>query len=116
MFLDDLLNGSRKQLSAPLADVLLFSKRLGLPSWPTCRCRCAGGTATPTTSSRSPTACTWWRRLPDAELHVLPGESHLGGLGVGEEILTTLVDVGEVPPSNPGRRSSDQLEPDGPTA
>ena len=30
-------------------------------------------------------------RLPDAELHVLPGESHLGGLGVGEEILTTLL-------------------------
>ena len=28
--------------------------------------------------------------LPDAELVVLPGESHLGGLGVGEEILTTL--------------------------
>ena len=29
-------------------------------------------------------------RLPDAELHVLPGESHLGGLGAGEEILVTL--------------------------
>ena len=33
------------------------------------------------------------RRLPDAELHVLPGESHLGGLGAGEEILVTLLDV-----------------------
>ena len=31
-------------------------------------------------------------RLPDAELHVLPGESHLGGLGAGEEILVTLLD------------------------
>ena len=32
-------------------------------------------------------------RLSDAELHTLPGESHLGGLGVGEHILTTLLDV-----------------------
>ncbi len=32
-------------------------------------------------------------RLPDAELRVLPGESHLGGLGVGEEILDTLLAV-----------------------
>jgi pimeloyl-ACP methyl ester carboxylesterase len=30
-------------------------------------------------------------RLPDAELRVLPGESHLGGLGVGEEILESLL-------------------------
>ncbi len=29
-------------------------------------------------------------RLPDAELHVLAGESHLGGLGAAEHILTTL--------------------------
>jgi pimeloyl-ACP methyl ester carboxylesterase len=30
-------------------------------------------------------------RLPDAELYTLPGESHLGGLGRGEEILDTLL-------------------------
>ena len=29
MFLDDLLNGSRKQMSAPFADVLLFSRHWG---------------------------------------------------------------------------------------
>src|SRR6478752_941963 len=29
-------------------------------------------------------------KLPDAELYHLPGESHLAGLGVAEEILTTM--------------------------
>ena len=32
-------------------------------------------------------------RLPDAELRTLPGESHLAGLGVAEEIVTTLIGV-----------------------
>ncbi|MEZ5180148.1 MAG: hypothetical protein R2746_18195, partial [Acidimicrobiales bacterium] len=92
MFLDDLLNGSRKQCSAPLADVLLFSRHWGFDL------------ADVTVPVR------WWHgdadhiipyghgehvvsRLPDAELHTLPGESHLGGLGVGEHILATLLDV-----------------------
>jgi pimeloyl-ACP methyl ester carboxylesterase len=90
MFLDDLLNGSRKQISAPLADVLLFCKPWGFHL----------------ADVKIPVH--WWHgdadhiipfghgmhcveRLPDAELHVLPGESHLGGLGVGEEILDTLL-------------------------
>jgi pimeloyl-ACP methyl ester carboxylesterase len=92
MFLDDLLNGSRKQLSAPLADVLLFTKDWGFR---------VGDVTVPV---------RWWHGdadhiipfahgehmvalLPDAELHVLAGESHLGGLGAGEHILTTLVDL-----------------------
>ena len=91
MFLDDLLNGSRKQISAPLADVLLFSRPWGFD---------LGDVEVPV---------HWWHgdadhiipfehgvhavsRLPDAELHVLAGESHLGGLGAGEEILVTLLD------------------------
>lgn len=90
MFLDDLLNGSRKQLSAPLADVLLFSRHWGFDL------------------ADVKVPVRWWHgdadhiipfehgahavdRLPDAELLVLPGESHLGGLGVAEEILTTLL-------------------------
>jgi pimeloyl-ACP methyl ester carboxylesterase len=90
MFLDDLLNGSRKQISAPLADVLLFSKHWGFE----------------VADVKVPVV--WWHgdddhiipfdhgvhlveRLPDAELRVLPGESHLGGLGVGEEILESLL-------------------------
>jgi pimeloyl-ACP methyl ester carboxylesterase len=90
MFLDDLLNGSRKQISAPLADVLLFSRSWGFEL------------------ADVKVPVHWWHgdadhiipfdhgvhsveRLPDAELHVLPGESHLGGLGAGEEILVTLL-------------------------
>jgi hypothetical protein len=38
-------------------------------------------------------------RLPDAELRVMPGESHLGGLGFGEEILTTLLDLADAAPA-----------------
>jgi len=100
MFLDDLINGSRKQLTAPLADVLLFSRHWGFEL------------------SDVQVPVQWWHgdadhiipfehgvhvveRLPDAELHVMPGESHLGGLGLAEEILGTLVDVGQVPPSDP---------------
>ncbi len=92
MFLDDLLNGSRKQLSAPLADVLLFSRHWGFE---------ASDVLQPV---------RWWhgdadhiiphdhgvhmvRRLPRAELVTLAGESHLGGLGIGEEICTTLLDL-----------------------
>src|SRR5205085_1623215 len=75
MFLDDLLNGSRKQLSAPIADVLLFSKDWGF--------RLADVNV----------PVRWWHgdadhiipyehgawvvsHLPDAELLTMPGESH----------------------------------------
>ncbi len=92
MFLDDLLNGSRKQLSAPLADILLFTRDWGFR---------VGDVTVPV---------RWWHGdadhiipfahgehmvalLPDAELHVLAGESHLGGLGAGQHILATLVDL-----------------------
>lgn len=92
MFLDDLLNGSRRQIGAPLADVLLFSRHWGFHA----------------TDVKVPVR--WWHgdadqiipfghgrhmveRLPDAELIVLEGESHLGGLGVGEDILERLFDI-----------------------
>ena len=31
--------------------------------------------------------------LPDIELHVRPGESHLGGFAVADEMLATLADL-----------------------
>jgi len=90
MFLDDLVNGSRKQMTAPLSDVILFSRDWGF--------RVA--------DVKVPVR--WWHGdddhivpfahgehmvalLPDAELRILAGESHLAGLGAAVEILTTLV-------------------------
>jgi pimeloyl-ACP methyl ester carboxylesterase len=92
MFVDDLLNGSRKQVTAPLSDLLLFARHWGFEA------------ADVTVPVR------WWhgdddhivphrhgehmvRRLPDAVLRTLEGESHLSGLGLAEEILTTLMEL-----------------------
>lgn len=96
MFVDDLLNGSRKQVTAPLSDLILFSRYWGFD---------AADVKVPV---------RWWhgdddhivphrhgehmvRLLPDAALRTIEGESHLSGLGLAEEILTTLMEL-------PGRR------------
>jgi len=92
MFLDDLLNGSRKQLAAPFADIVVFARDWGFHL------------------DQVKVPVRWWHgdhdhivpfahgqhvvaRLPDAELYELPGESHLAGLGLGEEILRTVLKV-----------------------
>ncbi|UMB71993.1 alpha/beta fold hydrolase [Mycobacterium paraterrae] len=92
MFLDDLLNGARKQLAAPFADIIVFAKDWGF------------------TLDTVKIPVRWWHgdkdhivpfahgqhvvsRLPDAELYTLPGESHLAGLGFAEEILRTMVEL-----------------------
>jgi pimeloyl-ACP methyl ester carboxylesterase len=93
MFLDDLLNGSRFQTSAPLTDLVLFTRDWGF------------------TAADVTVPVRWWHgdddhivplahgehlveRLPDATLKVIPGESHLGGLGIAAEVLGTLMDLG----------------------
>ncbi|GAA4110566.1 alpha/beta hydrolase [Nocardioides fonticola] len=92
MFLDDLLNGSRFQTLAPLNDLVLFTRPWGFD---------LADVAVPV---------RWWHgdadhivpfrhgrhvvdRLPDAVLTVIDGESHLGGLGIAEEVVTTLMDL-----------------------
>jgi len=92
MFLDDLLNGSRKQLAAPVADVVVFARDWGFRL------------------DEVKVPIRWWHgdrdhivpfehgqhvvsRLPDAQLTHLPGESHLAGLGRAEEILGTMVEL-----------------------
>lgn len=92
MFLDDLLNGGRKQFSAPFADIVLFAKDWGFR---------VGDVTTPV---------RWWHGdhdhiipfrhgehmvslLPNAELHTMHGESHLGGLGLAEGILGSLLEI-----------------------
>ena len=93
MFLDDLLNGSRFQTTAPLSDLLLFTRDWGFRL----------------DEVRVPVR--WWHgdadhivpfahgrhavdRLPDAVLTVIDGESHLGGLGIAEQVISTLMDLG----------------------
>ena len=93
MFLDDLLNGSRFQTSAPLSDLVLFTRDWGFR---------LTDVAVPV---------RWWHGdadhivpyshgehavdlLDDATLHTIDGESHLGGLGVAEEVLDTLLALG----------------------
>ena len=93
MFLDDLLNGSRFQTTAPLADLILFTRHWGFEA----------------ADVRVPVR--WWHgdadhivpfrhgqhlvdRLPDATMSVIDGESHLGGLGIAEDVIDTLLDLG----------------------
>ena len=92
MFLDDLLNGSRKQMAAPFADIVVFARDWGFRL------------------DEVKVSVRWWHGdrdhivpfahgqhvvsgLPDAELHQLPGESHLAGLGRAEDILSTMLDI-----------------------
>lgn len=94
MFLDDLLNGSRKQMSAPFADIVVFARDWGFRL------------------DEVKVPVRWWHgdrdhivpfahgehvvaRLADAELRPLPGESHLAGLGRAEEILRTMLEIWE---------------------
>ncbi|MGH3414074.1 MAG: alpha/beta fold hydrolase [Marmoricola sp.] len=89
MFLDDLLNGSRFQVSAPLADIVLFTRPWGFEA------------------AEVTVPVLWWHgdsdhivphahgehvaaRLPDATFRTIAGESHLGGMGLAEEVLGTL--------------------------
>ena len=93
MFLDDLLNGARFHMGAVLSDIVLFTRPWGFDA------------ADVTVPVR------WWHgdadhiipfahgehmvaRLPDATLTAIAGESHLGGLGVAEEVLSTLMALG----------------------
>jgi pimeloyl-ACP methyl ester carboxylesterase len=93
MFLDDLLNGSRFQTSAPINDLLLFTRDWGFRP------------------EDVKVPVRWWHGdkdhivpfrhgqhmvdlLPDATMSVIDGESHLGGLGITEDVIGTLMELG----------------------
>jgi len=90
MFLDDLLNGSRKQLAAPFADIIVFARdwgfRLDEVKVPVCWWHGDRDHIVPFEHGQHVVS-----RLPDAQLCHLPGESHLAGLGRAEEILGTMI-------------------------
>ena len=102
MFLDDLLNGSRFQTSAPISDLLLFTREWGFaPADVTVPVRWWHGDEdhiVPLAHGRHVVD-----RLPDATLTVVDGESHLGGLGIAEEVLGTLMELG---PRRTGTRTA----------
>jgi pimeloyl-ACP methyl ester carboxylesterase len=103
MFIDDLLRGSRTGLAALFYDFVLISRPWGF-------------------SPRDiKVPVRWWHGdadnlvplahgqhmvslIPDAELYVRPGESHLGGLGAAEEVLDTLLEVWDREDVVPERR------------
>lgn len=90
MFIDDLLNGSRKQFSAPFSDIMLFSKewdfRLAEVDKPV---HWYHGDSDHIVPEKHGEHCVGL--LPHAEMTVLRGESHLGGMGVAEDILTRVL-------------------------
>jgi pimeloyl-ACP methyl ester carboxylesterase len=92
MFLDDLLNGSRRQLAAPFADVIVFARdwgfRLDEVKVPVCWWHGDHDHIIPFSHGEHVVS-----RLPEARLYPMPGESHLGGLGRAEEILRTMLDL-----------------------
>lgn len=92
MFLDDLLNGARKQLAAPIADAVLFARdwgfRLEEVKVPTHWWHGDADHIVPFAHGEHVVA-----RLPDARLYPIPGESHLAGLGHAEQILHTMGEV-----------------------
>jgi pimeloyl-ACP methyl ester carboxylesterase len=90
VFLDDLVGNSRRGLSAPVLDLILFTQEWGF------------------SLSAISVPVTWWHGdadyivplaqarqivplIPVAELFVRQGESHLGGMGAAEEVLTKLL-------------------------
>ncbi|MDT0203316.1 alpha/beta hydrolase [Nocardioides sp. AE5] len=105
MFLDDLLNGSRFQTSAPLSDLVLFTRDWGFRvadiEVPVRWWHGDDDHIVPFAHGEHTTAL-----IPDAELRTIAGESHLGGLGVAEEVLGTLASLGV-------RRTTGILRPHG---
>ena len=91
MFLDDLINSGRHSMRAALSDAIVFTRYWGF-------------------SVRDVQApITWWAGdqdnivplahaehivplLPNCELRIRPGDGHLGGLGIAEEVLDTVLD------------------------
>jgi pimeloyl-ACP methyl ester carboxylesterase len=91
MFLDDLLNSGRHGMRAAAYDAILFTRYWGFD----------------VRDIRVPV--TWWQGdednivplshaehivplIPGAELRIRPGDGHLGGLGIAEEVCDTVLD------------------------
>jgi pimeloyl-ACP methyl ester carboxylesterase len=92
MFIDDLTTGARGGFGALVNDLVLAGRPWGFPvSNVRVPVRWWHGDADPFVSldqARRTVAL-----LPDVELNVRPGESHLGGFAVADEVLATLSEL-----------------------
>lgn len=92
MFLDDLINGSRRQMSAPLADLILFTRDWGFQlADVTVPVRWWHGDADHIVPLAHGQHCV--DLLPDATMTVIDGESHLGGLGIAHDVLSSILEA-----------------------
>ncbi len=93
MFLDDLVGGTRRQATAPVSDLVLFTRPWGFDladvTVPVRWWHGDGDHIVPLAHGEEVVA-----KLPDAALTVIHGHSHLGGLSVAREVLSTLLDLG----------------------
>lgn len=104
-FIDDLLRGSRHQLRAPVYDLVLFTRDWGFS------CRDVrvpihfwhgyADNLVPLSHGQHLASL-----VPDSELRVRPGVSHLGRLDAAAEVLDTLLAhwPGQLPKSQPAPR------------
>jgi pimeloyl-ACP methyl ester carboxylesterase len=89
MFVDDLVLGARRQFQAFVNDVILLGRPWGFSlSDVKVPVRWWHGDADPFVPLQQ--AAEAVALLPDAELRVRPGESHLGGFAAADEVLTVL--------------------------
>jgi pimeloyl-ACP methyl ester carboxylesterase len=92
MFVDDLITGGRRQFNAFVNDLVLVGRPWGFRVADVrVPVRWWHGDADPFVSLDQ--AQQTVARLPDVELHVRHGESHLGGFAVGDEMLETLAEL-----------------------
>jgi pimeloyl-ACP methyl ester carboxylesterase len=91
MFFDDLLDGMRRQMDAPLLDFLLFARPWGFAladvKGPVLVVHGDTDIIVPLSHAEYMA-----ERLPNSELLVRPAESHLGGLDLAREIVDFVVE------------------------
>ena len=92
MFIDDLMHGSRWGLRAPIYDLILFTRpwgfrlrdiRVPIRFW--------HGDADHLVPLAHGQLCA--QLVPDSQIHVRPGESHLGGLAAAEEVVDAILSL-----------------------
>jgi pimeloyl-ACP methyl ester carboxylesterase len=92
MFIDDIVDASRSQFSALANDIVLFGRDWGFRLGDIrCPVRWWHGDAdnfVPLGAAEHAVSV-----LPDAELHLRPGESHLGGFAVADQVLQVIHDL-----------------------